>query len=466
MRRILLAMACVLMLGAAAEAHEGKIALFTDMCRTDRDDVVELYVIQDLYLFYIRGNGPDQIGAYEFRFLVSSPDVLIMNPQWPPLTNATGDVSTDVMVCGWGYNLCAEWEPADYFYLGTIPVINYGDPDTFTISVTEPIGCEFARLQICLCEPEFPTHPVIGDIFLFNGDYEPPSVLAAEARTQNAIEVSFDRELCPASAHLLSNYYIRRQTDPASPLPVTGTSLTGDATSVFVTLGEPLVWDESYIVDAGGIRDVDGYTIMHGAPGSEITFVASENTATLLLGYNVDRLAESIEISWELLEMDAGVDFRVLRAEAPSVEFVELPDQGISVRGLEFVYEDGDLEPGTTYRYRIEFIDGTDRMVLFETEDITVPALRLALHQNVPNPFNPMTSIRYVLPEDGYVRLDVYDVSGRHVRTLVDAFRARGEYTIDWNGIDGQGGPVSSGVYFYRLYAGKHVLNRKMVLLR
>ncbi len=467
MKRFLLVMACVLLLGAAVEAHEGMIALFTDMSRTDRDDVIELYVIQDIYLFYVRGNGPDRIGAYEFRFLVSSPDVLIMNPQWPPLTNATGDVSTDVMVCGWGYNLCVEWEAADYFYLGTIPVINYGDPDTFTISVVEPVGSEFAKLQICRCdEPGWPTHPVIGDMFLFNGDYEPPSVLAAEARTQNAIEVSFDRELSPASAHLLSNYYIRRQANPDAPIQVEGTDLTEDCTRVLVTLGEPLIWDESYIVDAGGIKDVNGYTILHGAPGSEITFVASENTATLLLGYDVDRLNESIEISWKLLEIDAGVDFRVLRAEAPSLEFVELPDQRLSVRGLEFVYEDTSLEPGATYRYRVEFIDGTDRMVLFETENVAVPALRLALHQNVPNPFNPMTSIKYVTAEDGYVRLDVYDVSGRRVRTLVEAFRAKGAYTVDWNGIDEQGGRVSSGVYFYRLFAGKQVLNRKMVLLR
>ncbi len=467
MKWILLVVACILLIGASAESHEGMIALFTDMCRTDRDDEIELYEIQDIYLFYVRGNGPDQLAVYEFRFLISSPDVRIMNPEWPPFTNALGDVSTDVVVCGWGYNLCEEWEAADYFYLGTIPVINYGDPDTFTISVVEPTGDNCGELQICRCdEPSFPTHPVIGDIFLFNGEYEAPNLLGAEARTQNAIELFFDSQLSPASAHLLSNYYIRRQVNPGSPLPVAGTTLTGNGSSVFVTLGEDLVWNQSYMVNAGGIKDVNGYTILHGAPGSEITFVALEKTATLLLGYDVKRLVESIEISWELSAMDEGVAFRVLRAEAPSVDFVELPGQEFFARGLEFVYEDGSLEPGTTYRYRIEYIDGTDRMVLFETDDVTIPALRLALHQNVPNPFNPLTSIKYVTGEDGYVRLEVYDVSGRHVRTLVDAFQSKGQYTVDWNGIDNQGGSVSSGVYFYRLMAGKRVLNRKMVLLR
>ncbi|HUV37026.1 MAG TPA: T9SS type A sorting domain-containing protein [Patescibacteria group bacterium] len=465
MKQILMAVLCILLFGVAAEAHEGMIALFTDMDRKDRDDEIELYVIQDIYLFYVRGHGPDQLAAAQFRFLVSSPDVLIMNPEWPPLTNGIGDVSKDVVVVGWGYNLCLEWEPSKYFYLGTIPVINYGDPDTFTISVVAPIGYP-EDLQICLCEEGLPTHPVIGDIFLFNGDYEAPNVVGAEARTQHSIELFFDKDLCPASAHLLSNYYISHAGDPDSPLPVTGTLLTGSGTSVLVSLGEDLVWNQSYVVDAGGIKDVNGYTILYEAPGSEITFVASENTATMLLGFAVDRLGESIAISWELAGMDEGICFRVLRAEAPALEFIELPEQDFSVRGLEFVYEDKSPEPGTTYQYRIEYIDGTDRRVLFETGEVTVPALRLMLAQNVPNPFNPMTSIRYVMPENGYVHLEVYDVTGRHIRTLVDEFRTKGTYTVDWNGIDGQGNPASSGVYFYRLFAGKQILNRKMVLLR
>jgi hypothetical protein len=466
MKRLLIAMACILLLGAAAESHEGMIALFTDMDRTDRDDVIELYVIQDIYLFYLRGNGPDQLGAYEFRFLVSSPDVLIMNPEWPPDVWAAGNVNEDVTAVGDGVNLCDEWGTGDAFYLGTIPVINYGDPDTFTISVVEPIGGPSSRLQICRCEYGFPTHPVIGDMFLFNGDYESPSVVNAEARSLHSIEVAFDRELCPASAHLLSNYCLFQQISPGSPLNVTGTIMSENGTSVLVMFDESLIWNQSYVIDAGGIKDVNGYTILHGAPGSEVTFVASENTATLLLGYDVVRTEESIEISWNLSDVDEGVVFHVLRSETPAPAFVELPVQGLTARGLHFTYEDRACEHGTTYRYRIEYSDGMDRRVLFETENITVPALRLTLGQNYPNPFNPATSIKYVTPVDGHARLDVYDVSGRHVRTLIDEFHTKGEHTVEWNGFDGNGNPVVSGVYFYNLLADKRILTRKMVLLR
>lgn len=466
MKRLFFAMACILLLGAAAESHEGMIALFTDMDRTDRDDEIELYVIQDIYLFYLAGNGPDQIAAYEFRFLISSPDVLIMNPDWPPHVMATGDVSEDVMVCGWGANLCDEWGTGDAFYLGTIPVINYGDPDTFTISVVEPISYPYGKLQICRCEPGFPTHPVIGDMFLFNGSYEAPNVLSAEARSPHTIDVAFDRELCSASAHLLSNYRLFQEINPGSPFNVTGTILSENGTSVLVMFNESLIWNESYVVDAGGIKDVNGYTILHGAPGSEVTFVASENTATLLLGYDVVRTQESIEISWSLSEVDEGIVFHVLRSETQAPAFVELPVQALTAQGLHFTYEDRAYESGTTYRYRIEYSDGIERRVLFETDNVTVPSIRLALGQNYPNPFNPATSINYVMPADGLARLDVYDVSGRHVRTLVNEFQTKGEHTVDWNGLDGTGNPVVSGVYFYSLFADKRILTRKMVLLR
>ncbi len=466
MKRLLIVMACILLLGAAAESHEGMIALFTDMDRTDRDDEIELYAIQDIYLFYLRGNGPDQLAAYEFRFLISSPDVLIMNPEWPPEVWAAGNVNEDVTAVGDGVSLCTEWGTGDAFYLGTIPVLNYGDPDTFTISVVEPIGGPYARLQICRCEYGFPTHPVIGDMFLFNGDYESPSVINAEARSLHTIEVAFDRELCPASAHMLSNYHLFQEISPGSPLNVTGTILSEDGTSVLVMFNESLIWNQSYVIDAGGIKDVNGYTILHGAPGSEVTFVASENTATLLLGYDVVRTEESIEISWSLSDADEGVTFHVLRGETPSPAFVELPEQGLTARGLDFTYEDRSYEHGTTYRYRIEYSDGAARRVLFETGNVAVPALRLALGQNYPNPFNPATSIKYVTTADGHARLDVYDVSGRHVRTLVDEFCTKGEHTVVWNGCDGNGNPAVSGVYFYSLFADKRILTRKMVLLR
>jgi hypothetical protein len=90
-----------------------------------------------------------------------------------------------------------------------------------------------------------------------------------------------------------------------------------------------------------------------------------------------------------------------------------------------------------------------------------------ALHQNVPNPFNPTTSITYNVPTGGArVSLRVYDAAGRLVRTLVDEQRAAGTHAATWDGRDAFGTPVASGVYFYKMIAGSFVESRRMVLLK
>ncbi len=88
------------------------------------------------------------------------------------------------------------------------------------------------------------------------------------------------------------------------------------------------------------------------------------------------------------------------------------------------------------------------------------------LTQNVPNPFNPITTVRFGLPVSSPVSLRIYDTAGRLVRVLVDDYREAGHYETVWDGLDGSGRPVASGVYFYRLATGSFVEDRKMVLLR
>ena len=89
------------------------------------------------------------------------------------------------------------------------------------------------------------------------------------------------------------------------------------------------------------------------------------------------------------------------------------------------------------------------------------------LFPNYPNPFNTETTIRYVLPEPVRVRLMIYDVLGRRVRTLVDEEQIAGQHSVIWDGEDGEGERVSSGVYFYCLEMdGEHRKVRRMLLLR
>ncbi|MFQ5496092.1 MAG: T9SS type A sorting domain-containing protein, partial [Phycisphaerae bacterium] len=91
---------------------------------------------------------------------------------------------------------------------------------------------------------------------------------------------------------------------------------------------------------------------------------------------------------------------------------------------------------------------------------------RFDLGQNYPNPFNPATTIRFALPVRTHVRLTVYDVAGRRVATLVDETRPAGAHRVVWDRMSRSGNPVASGVYFYRIEAGKFKMTKKMVLLK
>ena len=89
-----------------------------------------------------------------------------------------------------------------------------------------------------------------------------------------------------------------------------------------------------------------------------------------------------------------------------------------------------------------------------------------ALYQNYPNPFNPVTNIKYDLPIQSDVKLIVYDLLGRKVRTLVNRHQLPGQKIADWGALDDHGHKVASGLYIYKLIAGKYVKSRKMLLMK
>ncbi|MCK5125608.1 MAG: T9SS type A sorting domain-containing protein [candidate division Zixibacteria bacterium] len=88
------------------------------------------------------------------------------------------------------------------------------------------------------------------------------------------------------------------------------------------------------------------------------------------------------------------------------------------------------------------------------------------LAQNYPNPFNPATEIKYSVPSRSQVNIEVFNILGRKIRTLVDESKSAGEYRVTWDGNDSNGQNVSTGIYFYRIQAGDFVESKKMLLLK
>ena len=123
------------------------------------------------------------------------------------------------------------------------------------------------------------------------------------------------------------------------------------------------------------------------------------------------------------------------------------------------------MGPNKAQLTQARFNDGTIVAEALQTAGTVQPA-GFALHANWPNPFNPETTIAFDLPQAGGVELQIFDVLGQSVRTLVAKSLPAGSHQVVWNGLDESGAKVSSGVYVYRLQAAQQVHLRRMLLLK
>ncbi|MBL51641.1 MAG: hypothetical protein CMG57_06750 [Candidatus Marinimicrobia bacterium] len=139
-------------------------------------------------------------------------------------------------------------------------------------------------------------------------------------------------------------------------------------------------------------------------------------------------------------------------------------------------YTDNNLEYNTEYFYRVSAFLGSYWSGHSDAISVTIEYVGLAdgnqipseynLYQNHPNPFNPTTTLRYDLPEDGMVNITIYDMMGRKVISLVNDHQTVGYKSIQWNGKNNLGEPVSAGVYLYMLHVGEFHQTNKMILLK
>ncbi|RMG38502.1 MAG: T9SS C-terminal target domain-containing protein [Methanobacteriota archaeon] len=128
------------------------------------------------------------------------------------------------------------------------------------------------------------------------------------------------------------------------------------------------------------------------------------------------------------------------------------------------VYDHATGNTGTLNAWGLE-IEYEDNILAVDGDSPGAPE-SFALYQNHPNPFNPVTTIQYSVSTQQFVTLKVFDLLGRTVKTLVNAPKAPGTYTVQWDGTNDAGKPVASGVYLYRLQAENYTGVRKMLLVR
>ncbi len=206
-------------------------------------------------------------------------------------------------------------------------------------------------------------------------------------------------------------------------------------------------------LDANYLNDASGIMQMNGVPGDPIT-----DGMNFPIAYVYDPYPEVIGSysgnAIPILQYTNSSKYGALRNETATYKTVYM---GI---GLEQI---GDPAQGRLLVQRVLEWFG----VITDIQNGTArPVTDFRLEQNYPNPFNPTTQIRFSIPASQHVTLSVFDVLGRKIATLMDQEMTAGWHTVQWDGRDQTGRPVSSGIYIYRLTAGEHQINRKMMLIR
>jgi hypothetical protein len=174
---------------------------------------------------------------------------------------------------------------------------------------------------------------------------------------------------------------------------------------------------------------------------SDVTLDWATSTETNNQGFEILRSAQNDNKGWQKIGYVAGY--------------------GTTTEPKAYSFVDTKLETGS-YIYRLKQIDqdGTYKYSEEVNVDVEVP-IEYALEQNYPNPFNPSTTIKYSIPEDGFVKLAVYNMLGEQVATLVNAQQKSGKYEINFNASN-----LASGIYLYRLEAQNYVSIKKMILVK
>ncbi len=265
--------------------------------------------------------------------------------------------------------------------------------------------------------------------------------------------------------------------------------LASDVDAVFVLLGiypnntQILIGEETPITDymnAGGNVYLEGGDVWYFDP----QYLGGYFFGPL---FGINALADG---SGDLTNVD-GADFLSGMTWSYSGEnnYIDqlglfFPTAFIIFSNTEFDYDCGISYDEGTYKtvgtsFEITGLGGTNSLddaiegildfffegVGFENENY-IPILSTMLGKNYPNPFNPETKIKYSIKKDSNVLIEIYNIKGQLVKTLVNELKPIGKYSVIWDGRDSNDNQVSSGIYFYKLKAGKYTSAKKMILMK
>jgi hypothetical protein len=216
--------------------------------------------------------------------------------------------------------------------------------------------------------------------------------------------------------------------------------------------------DETNTVDAGTLNNLDT---------NPLPIQLASFSAALQQG------SGAVQLKWSTASETNNYGFEVQKTLDSSNVYETIANSFIAGNGTSvdvhaYSFTDTDVKPGVWY-YRLKQtdLDGSvhysDRILASNVTGVNERPLptTFSLDQNYPNPFNPSTTVEFALPKDARVNLDVYNVLGQRVATLVDEIRAAGYHSVRFNA-----GQLASGLYIYRIVAGDVTMVKKMMLTK
>jgi len=214
-------------------------------------------------------------------------------------------------------------------------------------------------------------------------------------------------------------------------------------------------WDANYFLEIPAAEGRLKYGFKSSAGG--VTLYSSQNSITTGKWYHVALLNDYDNHKIELKIHDS--ELQQLEEQSASYSAGIMINTGTSDLRIGAGLDVSNYLNGYIDEMRISDVV---RDFTVGIEDNTgIPLKSIVLHQNYPNPFNPTTQIKYDLPENGFVKVTVFDIQGKMIKTLVNGYRTTGNHSVNFYGNN-----LSSGIYFYTIKAGSFNKTKKMILIQ
>jgi hypothetical protein len=184
-----------------------------------------------------------------------------------------------------------------------------------------------------------------------------------------------------------------------------------------------------------------------------VELVSFEATASL------DRVSLNWKTATELNNHGFDIERQVNDNEWIAIGFVN--GSGNSSSPKQYLFIDNNPFGGSKFSYRLKQIDYDGYFEYSDVVEVELQPEQYTLYQNYPNPFNPSTTIKYSLPEDVRVRINIYNSLGELVAEVINKDYEAGYHKVKFGGTN-----IPSGIYFYRIIAGEFIETKKMILMK